>query len=93
MIRPNFLKILHHLLVKRMGRDRGTVPDDDQLAFGAGEGHIHTAGISEKAYFTFAVRAHEADDDGFFLAALETVHAVDLYFGMLDLASKQFHLR
>ena len=79
MIRPNGFKIFHHAFIKAVTCDRGAVADDDQLAAGAGEGHVHAACVGEEADFTFTVRADKADDHGFFFASLETVHAVYFY--------------
>ncbi len=80
MIRPDRLKIFHHALIKAVACDSDAIADDDQLAAGAGEGHVQAARDGEKAILAFAVQADEADDHGFFFVPLKTVHAV--YFDL-----------
>ena len=75
-----------------MRRDRGAISNDDQLAPGTREGDVHAARIGEKSYVTVAVRAYEAHNDGFFLASLKTVHAIDFDL-MLYFLAQQLYLR
>ena len=77
------LEIGDHALIKGMYGDGGAVADDDQLASGARQSHIHAVYIFQKADLTLTVGTHQRNDHGFFFAPLETVHTVDFHLGLL----------
>ena len=63
------------MLIKGIGGDGLAVSDDDQLASGTCQSHIHTAHIFQKADLSLTVGTHQRDDHGFFFAPLETAPA------------------
>jgi len=69
MIRPNRFKTFHHALIKAVTCDRGAIADDDQLAAGAGEGHIQAArdGCADVCQQAF----HQADIKSSLTASVE----------------------
>src|SRR5437868_14743634 len=64
--------------IEGVAAEGGRVPHHEQVAPGAGEGHVHAAQIREEAQLRLGVVAGEGDEDGVLLAALEGVHGVHL---------------
>ena len=61
-----------------MPGQRCAVADQQELPFGAGQGHVHPPHVAQKADFSARIRANQRDRDGLFFAALKTIDAVDL---------------
>ena len=64
-----------------MPAERGAVADDEQEAARAGQRDVHAARVGEEADLAVVVAAHQVDDDGLLLAALEAVDRADLEAG------------
>src|SRR3989338_6014729 len=65
--------------VEGMAGNRGAVADDNQEPAGAGESHVHAAGVIQKTDFSSLIAANKRNDDGFLPPALETVNAADFH--------------
>src|SRR5216683_1555623 len=92
MVGTDRLEIAEQGLVKGMTPDRGTIPNDQDLAAGPRQGHIHAAHVGQEAYLTLKVRPHQRQYDRLLFAALEPVHAVDLKTGDLQLFPQEPYL-
>src|SRR5262245_5431935 len=77
VVSANGLKIAEQVLIERMAGKRGAVADDQEFAASAGQGDVGAPDVCEKTDVAFGIGAYQREYDGFFFAALKTVHAVD----------------
>ena len=55
----------------------GRVADDDEFHSCTGDGHVHAAQVSQKAYLPLLVGPDERDDDDIALLSLKSINGID----------------
>ena len=62
--------------VERMTGKCMTVAHDDDLHTGTGDGHIHTAQVTQKTYLPFLVATHQRYYDDITLLTLKAINGI-----------------
>lgn len=68
--------ILVQTTVKRMTGECMTVTNNDDFHTGTGDGHIHTAQVTQKTYLSFLVATHQRYYDDITLLTLKAINSI-----------------